>query len=131
MCYFNNFPQVQGTVTKKRVPDSTTNLKHLMDLHRVQFLAKLESNHNPDLHSDTIDAYTKSTSVIAFTFHLQNTPRAQASSSPSMFIRNLTTTQPKIVFQKQTAQAIYPCTFLCISHLPNFTCQQHRPLIST
>jgi len=54
-----------------------------MDLHKVQFLAKLESNHNPDLlslsfsqcshtlpdlHSNTIDAYTKSTSVIAYTF---------------------------------------------------------------
>ncbi len=31
--------------------DSTTNLKHLTDLHRVKFSANPESNHNPDLLS--------------------------------------------------------------------------------
>jgi hypothetical protein len=51
-----------------------------MDLHRVKFSANPESNHNPDLlslsltmfshtfsdlHSDIMDAYTKSTGVIA------------------------------------------------------------------
>ncbi len=54
-----------------------------MDLHKVQFSAKPESNHNLDLlsfslsqcshtlldlQSDTMDAYTKSTSVIAYAF---------------------------------------------------------------
>ncbi len=54
-----------------------------MNLHKVQFSAKLGSNHNPDLlslslsqsshtlpdfHSDTMDAYTKSTGGIAYAF---------------------------------------------------------------
>jgi hypothetical protein len=73
-----NWPK-KAPVTKKRVLDSTTNLKHLMDLHRVEFSANPESNYNPDLlflclimfshrfsdfRSDTMDAYTKSIGVI-------------------------------------------------------------------
>jgi len=68
-------------VTKKRVLDSTTNLKHLNELCRVEFSAKPDSNHTPDLlsfspsqcshtlpnlHLNIMDAYTTSTGVIAY-----------------------------------------------------------------
>jgi hypothetical protein len=89
------------------------------------------SHTSSDIHSDTMDAYTKSTGVIAYTFiykipHEHKLPHHSICSSE---IKH--TTQPKSALQKQIDQAIYPCTFLCISHLPNFTCQQHRPLISS
>jgi hypothetical protein len=63
------------------VLDSTTNLKHLIELSRVEFSAKPDSNHTPDLLSlfpsqcshtfpnlllDIMDAYTTSTGVIAY-----------------------------------------------------------------
>jgi hypothetical protein len=136
----------RGCHQKRRVLDCTTNLKHQMDLHIVQFSSKTwilpqpwsslsffltMFSHTPWSSLWHNGCLHKINRCDCIHLHLQNTPRAQASSSPSMFIKSLTTTQPKIALQKQIAQAIYPCTFLCISHLPNFTCLQNRPLILT
>ncbi len=71
-----------STVTKKRVLDSTTNLKHLMDLHRVESSANPESNHNLDLLSLLL------ITIFSHTFSDLHTDTTYTHKNPSMWSQN-------------------------------------------
>ncbi len=115
---------------QKRVQDFTTNLKHLMDLHRVEFSASSESKHDfrssltlrfttfshtfsdllSDLHTDTTDIHTKSADVISeprtHTF-INKISREHKLPHSSMLIKNQTSYSAKLLAQWKisTAQA--------------------------